>query len=70
MDQSRISYTKISENSINIVLAGPSQSGKSSILGRFTRNEFKEEMLETTGIDYTGKLIYINGMDVLLKIVK
>ena len=55
---------------INLILVGPSQSGKSSILGRFTGNEFKQDMLSTIGVDFAIKIISINGINYKLRIVK
>ncbi|KAL9957931.1 hypothetical protein ACROYT_G034890 [Oculina patagonica] len=44
-----------------IVLIGDSGVGKSSLLSRFTRNEFDLESKSTIGVDFAIKLITVDG---------
>jgi small GTP-binding protein len=44
-------------NLIKVVLSGPTNSGKSSILERYIYNNFKEEYNYTVGVDFRYKLI-------------
>lgn len=44
-------------NLIKIVVSGPSNSGKSSILDRFVYNDFKKDYSYTVGVDFKYKII-------------
>ena len=55
---------------IKLLLVGPSRSGKSSILDRYVRDEFKEDMLTTIGVDFALKSIDVNGKIAKLQLVK
>ena len=54
------SNSKLSFFPMKIVLAGPTSSGKTSIIARQTEDNFKEEMTETVGLDFITKLICVN----------
>ena len=53
---------------INIVLLGNSSVGKTSLLTRYTKNEFNHNYITTCGYDFDVKDIKIYGKDVHLKI--
>ncbi|XP_012271051.1 ras-related protein Rab-18-B [Orussus abietinus] len=53
---------------LKILMIGESNAGKSSILLRFTEDEFWENMQSTVGIDYKTKQITIDGNTVKLAI--
>ena len=53
---------------INIVLLGNSSVGKTSLLTRYTNNEFNNNYITTCGYDFETKDIKIYGKDVHLKI--
>ena len=55
---------------LKLILVGLTQSGKSSILGRFIGNGFKEDTPATIAIDFRMKTIILNGNSVKLQIVK
>lgn len=57
---------KYSSNLIKIVLAGPTGSGKSSILNRYINNNFCEKYSYTVGVDFKYKLININNRNIKL----
>lgn len=51
-----------------IVLIGDSGVGKSSLLSRFSRNEFNEDLKATIGVDFSTKYIKSNDKNIKLQI--
>ena len=51
-----------------IVLVGDSGIGKSSILQKYTRDEFSDNYINTIGVDFAVKTIEINGKNIKLQI--
>ena len=55
-------------NIINLVTLGESSVGKSSIINRYTENEFNFSFVSTIGIEFRRKTITINNNVVEIKI--
>jgi small GTP-binding protein len=53
---------------IKIVTIGESGVGKTNLISRYVRNEFSENTTSTVGIDFTSKVLAINGSNVNLQI--
>lgn len=53
---------------IKLVMVGNTSVGKSSLLERFAKNQFSENMIGTTGIDFRQKIVYIDNKVVKLEI--
>jgi len=51
---------------LKIVLLGPSNSGKSSLLSRYTKGQFKPRYDVTLGLDFSSKTIQIGAQVVTL----
>lgn len=51
-----------------IVLTGDSGVGKSSLLSRFTRNEFSLESRSTIGVEFSTKEVHIDGKTIKVQI--
>ena len=60
----------ISQALIKIAFLGPSQSGKSSIIDRYIKNEYTESMIKRIGVSFVTKCITFNEIKVKLQIVK
>ena len=58
----------MSEKNCKVILLGESSVGKSSILQRFTKDEFKDVLVSTVSEYYTEKKLDINGIEVNLEI--
>ena len=58
----------MSEKNCKVILLGESSVGKSSILQRFTKDEFKDVLVSTVSEYYTEKKLDINGIEVSLEI--
>jgi len=58
----------MSEKNCKVILLGESSVGKSSILQRFTKDEFKDVLVSTVSEYYTEKKLDINGIEVILEI--
>ena len=58
--------TKYAENSLNLLLLGSASVGKTSFVQKLFKNQFKEEMLSTLGIDIESTIVETCGS--LLKI--
>ena len=56
------------DDKYKIMLIGESSVGKSSILGRYIRNDYAGEYLTTLGIDFQEKLININDTKISLQL--
>ena len=46
---------------LKIVLVGDSAVGKSNLLLRWSKNEFKEQYAETIGVEFATKTLQIDG---------
>ena len=55
-------------NQISLITLGESSVGKSSIINRYTENEFNFSFVSTIGIDFKKKTIKIKDNDVTIKI--
>lgn len=53
---------------IKLVMVGNTSVGKSSLLERFSKNKFSENMIGTTGIDFRQKIVYLNNKTIKLQI--
>jgi small GTP-binding protein len=53
---------------IRLITLGDSQVGKSSLLLRFTSNDFSEDYMTTIGIDFRMRKININNIEVKIQI--
>jgi len=53
---------------IKLVMVGNTSVGKSSLLERFSKNKFSENMIGTTGIDFRQKIIYLDNKTIKLQI--
>lgn len=53
---------------LKLLVLGESNVGKSSIILRFTGNEFRDDMIVTVGLDYKTKQITVDGNTVNLAI--
>ena len=51
-----------SDNEIKMILLGDCGVGKTNIISRYLRNEFKEGQLSTTGANYSMKKMNIKGI--------
>lgn len=49
---------------IRLITLGDSQFGKSSLLVRFTSNDFSEDYMSTIGIDFRMRKIFIKKMKI------
>ena len=58
----------MSEKNCKVILLGESSVGKSSILQRYTKDEFKDVLVSTVSEYYTEKKLDINGIEVILEI--
>ena len=58
----------MSENVCKVILLGESSVGKSSIIQRFIKDEFKDVLVSTVSEYYTEKKLDINGIQVSLEI--
>ena len=56
------------DDKYKIMLIGESSVGKSSILSRYTKNDFAGEYLTTLGIDFQDKMIEINNSKIRLQL--
>lgn len=56
------------EQLFKILLLGDSGVGKSSIIQRFTRNEFNAQMVSSVGVDFKSKDLIINNKRVKLQV--
>ena len=56
------------ENNCKVILLGESSVGKSSIIQRFIKDEFKDVLVSTVSEYYTEKKLEINGVEVNLEI--
>ena len=54
---------------VRVILTGPSQSGKSSILSRYISNEFTEETESSIDVELKTKIITVNKQKIKLQIV-
>jgi GTPase SAR1 family protein len=52
-----------------ILFIGNSRVGKSSILFRYTDNQFYETLMNTIGVDFKVKFLEVHGKKVKLQIV-
>ena len=43
--------------SFKVILTGDSGVGKTSIINRYTKNDFKDNMLSTAGVTFTTKIL-------------
>lgn len=55
-------YNVHSNSFVSVVLIGDSGVGKSSLLSRFTRNEFNLESKSTIGVEFATRSIEVSGM--------
>ena len=55
---------------VKLVLSGPTQSGKSSIIDRYTKDQFNDFMLTTIGVEFTVRTIEVSGIQAKVQIVK
>ena len=60
----------ISQFLVKLVLSGPTQSGKSSIIDRYTKDQFNDFMLTTIGVEFTVRTIEVSGIQAKVQIVK
>ena len=58
----------MNENNCKVILLGESSVGKSSIIQRFTKDEFKDVLVSTVSEYFTEKKLEINGTQVNLEI--
>jgi GTPase SAR1 family protein len=54
--------------SFKVVLMGDSGVGKTSIMNRFTKNIFADNVISTAGVCYSTKLIEIPGTEINCKL--
>ena len=52
-----------SDNDIKMILLGDCGVGKTNIISRYLKNEFKEKEMSSTGANYAMKKIKINGIN-------
>ena len=55
--------TNDNDNEIKVILLGDCGVGKTNIISRFLKDEFKDNPMTTTGANYVLKKININGMN-------
>lgn len=55
------------DDSVKILLIGDSAVGKSSLLLRFTQNDFSDTFISTIGIDFKIRTIELNGKRIHVK---
>jgi len=58
----------MSKNIVRLLTLGDSGAGKSSLLLRFTQNEFTLEYMPTIGIDFRLKTAVVDGKDVKVQV--
>jgi small GTP-binding protein len=56
------------KNLIKIVIIGGARSGKSSILNKYTSNEFSTDYIPTIGVEFSSKMLNVNGNNFKLQI--
>lgn len=59
-------YYKNKNSFVTVVLIGDSGVGKSSLLSRFTRNEFNLESKSTIGVEFATRSIEVNNFFIVL----
>ncbi|KAL6121550.1 hypothetical protein NUSPORA_01518 [Nucleospora cyclopteri] len=59
---------KFIAKTFKIINVGHTNVGKSSILLKYTKEEFKEAISNTIGIDYVNKSVYIEGVPIVLQL--
>ncbi|XP_060579696.1 ras-related protein Rab-11B-like [Ruditapes philippinarum] len=47
-----------------VVVVGDTETGKSNILSRFTKDEFKEKICATIGVEFGTRTVQVNGKNV------
>ena len=57
------------EITINILLLGDSNVGKTSLMIRFTDNKFEEDSSATIGVEFKNKVIQIDNKNIKLHIL-
>ena len=57
------------ETNLSILLLGASDTGKTSLLMRYTKNQYKDSYISTVGLDSTLKKLIIDGEEVNLHIM-
>lgn len=50
------------EEEVKVILLGDCGVGKTNIISRYTKNEFRQNSLSTNGASYANKMILIDGM--------
>lgn len=58
----------MAKNIVRLLTLGDSGAGKSSLLLRFTQNEFTLEYMPTIGIDFRLKTAYVDGKEVKVQV--
>ncbi len=56
------------DNEIKIILLGDCGVGKTNIISRYLKDEFKEKEMSTNGENYVMKKIYFNGLNYQINI--
>ena len=56
------------DNEIKIILLGDCGVGKTNIISRYLKDEFKEKEMSTNGANYVMKKIYLNGLNYQINI--
>ena len=56
------------EQLYKIIIIGNSGVGKSNILGRYLKNEFKEDTKSTVGVEFGSKKVKVNGINIKLQV--
>lgn len=57
-----------SNNIVRLLTLGDTGAGKSSLLLRFTQNEFTHEYMPTIGIDFRLKNVTVDGKEVKVQV--
>ena len=55
---------------MKLVLCGPTQSGKSSIIDRYMNYKFNQLIPNTIGLEFTERSIKVGGIKAKFQIVK